>query len=311
MSHELLEFSDEVKYALDSNTPIVALESSIISHGLPYPENIVTGNAVEDIIRSQGAVPATIAIDQGKIHIGIHQTLMQRLATSKEVAKASRRDIAYSLSQRITATTNVAATMYCANLANIPLFVTGGIGSDHMHANENFDISADLVELSSTPITVVCSGAKSILDLPKTLMMLETQGVPIIGYGTDEFPAFYSHSSGIALVHRLDTPEAIASVIHYQRRLNLNNGIIIANPIPLSAEIPDSKIRPIIKQAQRDAQHINGKAITPFLLQRIAELTAGQSLHANQALIKNNALLGAKIALEYKKIQKSLDSNAV
>lgn len=299
MAHELLQLSDEVKLAFDTNKPIVALESSIISHGLPYPENLATATLVEQTMRDLGVVPATIAIFQGKIHIGIDNAIMQHLATEKDIVKASRRDLAFVLSQQLSASTTVSATMYCANLAKIPVFVTAGIGGVHDHANESFDISADLIELSSTPVTVVCSGAKSILDLPKTLEMLETQGVPVIGYGTDEFPAFYSHSSGISLVHRLDTPEAIAAVMHYQRKLLLNNGIIIANPIPKAAEIPDSEIRPIIQQAQRDAQHINGKAITPFLLQRIAELTAGQSLLANRELIKSNAQLGAKIALAY------------
>ena len=302
MAHELLQFSDEVKLAFNTNKPVVALESSIISHGLPYPENLATATMVEQIMRDQDVVPATIAIFQGKIHIGINNVIMQHLAKAKDITKASRRDLAFVLSQQLSASTTVSATMYCANLAKIPVFVTGGIGGVHDHANESFDISADLIELSSTPVTVVCSGAKSILDLPKTLEMLETQGVPVIGYGTDEFPAFYSHSSGIALVHRLDTPEAIAAVMHYQRKLLLNNGIIIANPIPKAAEIPDNEIRPIIQQAQRDAQHINGKAITPFLLQRIAELTAGQSLLANRELIKSNALLGAKIALAYHKV---------
>lgn len=301
MIHELLHLNKEVSIALQTNQPIVALESSIISHGMPYPENLKTANMVEQIIRDQGCVPATIAVFKGKIHIGIDQDIMHHLASSDEVIKASRRDLAYVLSQNRSASTTVAATMFCAHLANLPLFVTGGIGGVHHHANESFDISPDLIELSSTPVTVVCSGAKSILDLPKTLEMLETQGVPVIGYKTDEFPAFYSHSSGIPLVHRLDTVHEIALLMNYQRRLNLTNGIIIANPIPKTAEIPDEQIKPIIKQAQREAGHVNGKAITPFLLQRIAELTAGQSLDANIELIKNNAILGAEIAIAYKK----------
>ncbi len=189
--------------------------------------------------------------------------------------------------------------MFCANLAGLPLFVTGGIGGVHYHAGESFDISADLIELSTTPVTVICSGAKSILDLPKTLEVLETHGVAVVGYKTDEFPAFYSHSSGIPLVHRLDSPEEIAKLMHYQRKLAINNGIVIANPIPKQAEIPVDKIIPIIKQAQKEAKHIHGKAITPFLLQRITDLTAGQSLKANIELIKNNALLGTQIAVAY------------
>ena len=189
--------------------------------------------------------------------------------------------------------------MFCAHVAKLPLFVTGGIGGVHHQVNDSFDISADLIELSSTPVTVVCSGAKSILDLPKTLEMLETHGVAVVGYQTDEFPAFYSHSSGIPLLHRLDSVEDVATMMHYQRQLKLCNGIVVANPIPKSAEIPDNEMNPIIKQAQLDAEHVNGKAITPFLLKRIAELTAGQSLHANIELLKNNAILGAAIAIAY------------
>ncbi len=297
--HELLHLNEEVEHAINAKQPIVALESSVISYGMPYPENIETAKAVEQIIRDQGAVPATIALYQGKIHIGITASIMQNLASNESVIKASRRDIAYVLSRHITASTTVAATMFCAHLAHLPLFVTGGIGGVHHHVNESFDISADLIELSTTPVTVVCSGAKSILDLSKTLEILETQGVPVIGYNTDEFPAFYTHSSGIPLLHRLDEVEDIALMMQYQRKLHLNNGIVIANPIPKAAEIPDDLMMPLIKQAQSEAQHINGKAITPFLLRRIAELTAGQSLRANIELIKSNAELGAKIAIAY------------
>ena len=299
MIHELLHLSEEIQYAVADKQPIVALESSMIAYGMPILDNVTTVRQIEKCIRDQGAIPATIAIHQGKIHIGIDASLMQRLATSPEVIRASRRDLAYVLSRNMSACTTVASTMFCAHLANIPLFVTGGIGGVHHHAAESFDISADLIELSTTPVTVVCSGAKSILDLPKTLEMLETQGVPVVGYQTDEFPAFYSHSSGIPLLHRLDTTDEIARLMVYQRKLCLKNGIVIANPIPKTAEIPDDQIMPIIKQAQREAKHINGKSITPFLLQRIAELSAGQSLHANIELIKSNASLGARIAIAY------------
>ena len=301
MIHQLLHLNDEVTRALQTNQPIVALESSMISHGMPYPENLETAIMVEQTIRDHGAVPATIAVHQGKIHIGVNEHLLQHLAHSGEVIKASRRDLSYVLSQKKTACTTVAATMFCAHLANLPLFVTGAIGGVHHHVNESFDISPDLIELSSTPITVVCSGVKSILDLPKTLEMLETQGVPVIGYNTDEFPSFFSQTSGIPLLHRLNTADEIALLMNYQRGLNLSNGIIIANPIPKTAEIPDDQISPIIKQAQFDVGELNGKTITPLLLQRIAELTAGQSLHANIELIKNNAVLGAEIAMAYKK----------
>lgn len=299
MVHEFLHFNEEVADAINSNRPIVALESTLILQGMPYPDNLATAKLIEQTIRNQGAVPAIICLYNGKIHIGTDEEVLQHIASHANAARASRRDIAYMLSRKISASTTVAATMFCAHLAKLPLFVTGGIGGVHQQVNENFDISADLIELSSTPVTVICSGAKSILDLPKTLEMLETHGVAVIGYQTDEFPAFYSHSSGLPLLHRLDSAEEIATMMHCQQSLQLNNGIVIANPIPKIAEIPDEDITPIIKQAQHDAEHLDGKAITPFLLQRIAELTAGQSLNANIELLKNNALLGAKIAVAY------------
>lgn len=299
MAHELLHFNEEVADAIHAKKPIVVLESTIISHGMPYPDNLAMAHMIEQVIRDNGAIPATIALYQGKIHIGTNASIMQHLASQVDVIKASKRDIAYVLSRNLPASTTVAATMFCANLAKLSLFVTGGIGGVHHLVNDSFDISADLIELSSTPVTVICSGAKSILDLPKTLEMLETHGVAVVGYKTDEFPAFFSHSSGIPLLHRLDSVDAIATMMHYQRKLKLCNGIVVANPIPKTAEIPDNEMNPIIKQAQREAQHINGKAITPFLLKRIAELTAGQSLHANIELLKNNALLGAAIAVAY------------
>lgn len=301
MFHELLHVNEEVQQALQEKKPIVALESTIISHGMPYPENMITAQVVHQLIRDAGAIPATIALHHGKIHIGISDDTLNLLASSEKVIKASRRDIAFVLSQKLTASTTVAAAMFCANLVALPLFVTGGIGGVHTKVAERFDISADLIELSSTPVTVICSGAKSILDLPKTLEMLETHGVAVIGFGTDEFPAFYSHSSGIPLLHRLDTAEDVAELMFIQKRLSLANGLVIANPIPKSAEIPDIDIFPIIKQAQEESQHLKGKSITPFLLNRISELTAGQSLIANIKLIKNNALLGAQIAIEYQK----------
>ncbi|QRN03325.1 pseudouridine-5-phosphate glycosidase [Legionella sp. MW5194] len=299
MFHELRNVHSEVFSAIAHRQPVVVLESTIISHGMPYPDNLATAHLVEQLVREEGAIPATIALHQGKIHIGIDEEIMDRLAQANGVLKASRRDLAYVLSQKLTASTTVAATMYCAYLAGLPLFATGGIGGVHQEVQNSFDISADIIELSSTPMTVVCSGAKSILDLPKTLEMLETHGVAVVGYQTNEFPAFYSHSSGIPLVHRLDNPEDIADMMHYQRRLNIRNGIVVANPIPKHAEIPDSDITPIIEQAHREAQHIQGKAITPYLLQRISDLTAGRSLNANIELIKNNAILGAQIAIAY------------
>ena len=224
---------------------------------------------------------------------------MEHLAENKKVMKASRRDIAYVLSRRMTASTTVAATMFCAHLANLPLFVTGGIGGVHPEVGTSFDISADLIELATTPVTVICSGAKSILDLPKTLEVLETHGVAVIGFATNEFPAFYSRSSGIPVIHRLDTAKEVAKLMIYQRQLQMNNGIVIANPIPVEAEISDDEIMPFIQQAHKEAKNINGQALTPFLLRRIGELTAGRSLEANIELIKSNALLGAQIAIAY------------
>jgi pseudouridine-5'-phosphate glycosidase len=299
MFHELLVLGEEVQDAINEKKPVVALESTIISHGMLYPDNLKTAIEVENILRQQGAIPATIALYQGKIHVGLSKDIMEHLATHTQVKKASRRDIAYVLTQKQTASTTVAATMYCAHLAKLSLFVTGGIGGVHQDVNNSFDISADLIELSTTPITVICAGAKSILDLPKTLEVLETFGVPVIGYTSDEFPAFYSRSSGIPVVHRLDTPEEIANLIHTQRQLNMNNGIVIANPIPSTAEISDAEMMPFIRQAHQEAKKINGKDLTPFLLKRITELTAGKSLEANIALIKNNALLGGQIAVAY------------
>ena len=299
MYHDLLCINEEVHDAINSNKPIVALESTIISHGMPYPENITTAMEVESIIRQQGAVPATIALYQGKIHIGLTKKIIELLAESKDLYKASRRDIAYVLSRKTIASTTVAATMFCAHLANLSVFVTGGIGGVHQNGGDSFDISADLIELSNTPITVICSGAKSILDLPKTLEVLETQGVAVIGYATDEFPAFFSRSSGIPILHRLDSEQEVAELMYFQRQLKMNNGIVIANPIPVESEISDDEIMPFIHQAHKEAKKIKGQALTPFLLKRIGELTAGRSIEANIELIKNNALLGAHIAIAF------------
>ncbi|MFA6302676.1 MAG: pseudouridine-5'-phosphate glycosidase [Legionella sp.] len=299
MFDELVKINEEVQDAINSNKPIVALESTIISHGLHYPHNLNTALEVEQIIRKNGAVPATIALHQGTIRIGLDKATMKQLAEDKNVLKASRRDIAYVLSQSLTASTTVAATMFCANLAGLSVFVTGGIGGVHQNSGENFDISADLIELSITPMTVVCAGAKSILDLPKTLEVLETQGVAVVGYGTDEFPAFYSRSSGIPILHRLDSAEEVAELMFFQKQLNMTNGIVIANPIPIEAELSDDEITPFIQQAHQEAKKIKGQELTPFLLKRIGELTAGRSIQANIELIKNNAQLGARIALAY------------
>ena len=272
---ELIEYHPEVKEALKNDAPIVALESTIISHGMPWPQNLATAALVENLLRERGVTPATIALHGGKIKIGLDEELMTELSQNPDIEKASRRDIAYFLSQSITASTTVAATMFSAHHAGIGIFATGGIGGVHPGVSEHFDISADLKELAKTPVAVVCAGAKSILDLPKTLEVLETNGVPVIGYQTNEFPAFYSRNSGLALVHRLDSPEEIAELILVQQQLKLQNGLIIANPIPEAAEIPDDDIAPLIQQAYLEAENITGKAITPYLLNKLSELSAG------------------------------------
>ncbi len=296
---KILKFSEEVTEALENKKPIVALESTIISHGLPYPENFETANMVENIIREHGATPATIALHQGLVNIGLDGETLKHFAQSQHIHKASRRDIAYMLSQNLSASTTVAATMYCAHLANIHFFVTGGIGGVHHMARESFDISADLIELSKTPMVVICAGAKSILDLSKTLEVLETQGVPVVGYQTQEFPAFYHQKSGLQLSMQVESPKQIAKLLHYQQSLALNNGLLVANPIPKDAEIPAEEINPVIAKARLEEESLQGKEITPLLLAKIAELSQGQSIKANVALIKNNAELGAKAATAY------------
>jgi pseudouridylate synthase len=288
-----------VREALGAGKPVVALESTIITHGMPYPANVETARAVEAVIRDNGATPATIAVLDGKLLAGMDEPTLERLATAKNIGKASRRDLAATLASGGSAGTTVAATMIVAWLAGIPIFATGGIGGVHRGAEETFDISADLIELASTPVTVVCAGAKSILDLPKTLEVLETNGVPVLGYGSDEFPAFFSRTSGHSVDHRFDTPEALARVIGAQRALGLSTGILITNPIPLADALDSATIDPHIAEAVREAEEkgVSRKDLTPFLLQRILELTGGRSLEANIALVKNNAMLAAKVAV--------------
>lgn len=300
MLNQLIEYSPEVTEAIKNRQPIVALESTIISHGMPYPQNIDTAKEVEGIIRENGAVPATIALYQGKIHIGLADEILEYFATAKNIMKASRRDLSYALATQRSASTTVAATMICAKLANIDFFVTGGIGGVHQGAEHSFDISADLTEFAQTPVNVICAGAKSILDLPKTLEYLETQGVQIITYSSNEFPAFYSRQSGLPSPISSNSIDEISQVLCCQKQLGLQNGVIIANPIPVADEIPLSEIVGIIHQANQEAHDITGKAITPFLLQRINELTEGRSLTANIALIKNNARIGAQLAVKHK-----------
>lgn len=295
----MLSIAPEVAAALDDGAAVVALESTIITHGMPYPENLTTARAVEDVVREHGAVPATIALLDGTARVGLDAAALDRLASAEGVAKASRRDLPALASAKGTAGTTVAATMYLAHLAGIGIFATGGIGGVHRGADQTFDISADLDELGATPVMVVCAGAKSILDLPKTLEVLETHGVPVIGVGTDEFPAFFSRTSGLPVDHRVDTPEELAAVLAAHHAYGMRGGVLVANPIPLADALDGSDIDARIEQAVADAEvdGVTRKEVTPYLLERLNELTGGRSLTANIALIKNNAALAARTAV--------------
>ena len=298
-SSQYLTFAPEVAEALARGRPIVALESTIITHGMPWPQNVETARAVEDVVRAAGATPATIAVLAGRIHIGLTGAELETLGRARDVMKVSRADLAACLALGRTGATTVAATMIGADLAGIQVFATGGVGGVHRGAETSFDISADLAEFSLTPVTVVAAGAKAILDLPKTLEVLETYGVPVIAYGQDDFPAFWSRSSGLKAPLRMDSPAQIASAHQMRAALGIAGGQLVANPIPPDAEIPRTVITPVIEQALTEAaaKGIAAKAVTPFLLQRIFELTEGRSLTANIALVKNNARLAAAIAL--------------
>lgn len=295
----LYTHSPEVAAALDAGRAVVALESTIITHGMPWPRNLETARQVEQAVRDAGAIPATIAVLDGQLHIGLTDAELERLAQARGVAKLSRADLAVCMAQGGTGATTVAATMIAAELAGIEVFATGGIGGVHKGAETSFDISADLQELAATRVSVVAAGAKAILDLPKTLEVLETLGVPVIAYGQDAFPAFWSRDSGLQAPLRMDSPDQIARAHRMRSRLDLPGGQLIANPIPPAAEIPLTELAPIIAQATEDAtsRGITGKAVTPFLLQRIFDLTQGASLEANIALVLNNARLGAEVAL--------------
>lgn len=294
----VLIFSEEVAKAMEEKRPIVALESTIISHGMPYPQNVQTAKEVEQVIRDNGAVPATIAILDGNIKIGLNDKELEFLGTSNEIEKVSRRDLPYIVAMKKHGATTVAATMICAHMAGIQVFATGGIGGVHRGAEQTMDISADLQELAQTNVAVVCAGAKSILDLGLTLEYLETHGVPIIGYQTKTLPAFYSRTSPFAVDYRLDTPEDIAKFIETKWALGLNGGIVIANPVPEMHALEESYIHSVIEAALQEAEEkqITGKAVTPFLLDKVKTLTGGKSLEANIALVKNNAALAANIA---------------
>jgi pseudouridine-5'-phosphate glycosidase len=287
-----------VAEARHAGVPVVALESTIITHGMPYPQNLETATRVEAELRREGAVPATIAVLDGEIRVGLEPETLDRLAKARDVAKLSRADLAVCLARGDTGATTVAATMICAARAGIAVFATGGIGGVHRGAEDSFDISADLHELAQTPVTVVAAGAKAILDLPKTLEVLETLGVPVIATGQPGFPAFWSRESGLAAPLRIDDPARIAAAHAMRAALGLPGGQLVANPIPAADEIPASVLAPLIAEAQADADRhgITGKAVTPYLLQRLYELTKGRTLAANIALVLNNARLAARIA---------------
>lgn len=296
------DFKEEVKEALEEGRPVVALESTIIAHGMPYPENLEVAREVEKIIREYGVVPATIAIIEGKIKIGLTKGELEFMATSKDILKASRRDLAVIAAKGLNGATTVAATMVVAERAGIKVFATGGIGGVHRGAEKTFDISADLQELARTPVAVVCSGAKAILDLPLTKEYLETMGVPILGFRTDEFPAFYCRESGLKVDYVVNDEKEAAGIIRAMQDLGLGGGIIIANPVPEEFALSMEYMNEMIEQAVRAAEKegIKGKKLTPYLLNKIRELTGGKSLKANIELVKNNARVAAKIAYELK-----------
>ncbi len=294
-----LQLSPEVLQAQSEGRPVVALESTIIAHGMPWPQNLQTAQAVEAAVRAQGAVPATIAILDGRFCIGLDHSQLERVAQDPSMLKASRRDIAYAMAQRRNAATTVSATMIGAHLAGIEVFVTGGIGGVHREASSTFDISADLQELARTPVAVVCAGAKSILDIGLTLEYLETHGVPVLSREQDAFAAFYTRDSGFKADHRLDSAQEQARFIRAHWGLGLGSGVVLSNPIPPPSAIEPAEMDAWIAQALRDAQSagIQGKATTPFLLARIKDLSEGRSLVANQALVLHNARVGAELAV--------------
>ncbi len=300
---QYLSITDEVQKALDENRPVVALESTIISHGMPYPQNVEMAKEVEQIVRDNGAVPATIAIIDGKIKIGLTDEELEIMANTDGVAKVSRRDMAQVVATKQLGATTVASTMICAEMAGIRFFVTGGIGGVHRGVEETMDISADLEELAQTNVVVICAGAKSILDLDKTMEYLETKGVPVIGYRTEELPAFFTRESGIKLNAASDSVEEIAEIARVKYELNLDGGIVVANPIPEEHAMDKDYIDGVINEAVKEAgeRGIHGKDSTPFLLSKVVESTEGKSLETNIQLVKNNAVIGTKIAVNYHK----------
>ena len=298
-----LDIHPEVEIAINEKLPIVALESSIISHGMPYPNNVETALMVEDTVRANKAIPATIAIINGRLKVGLTNKEIEFLATNDEVRKISRRDLAIAVSKKLSGSTTVASTMIIANLAKIAVFATGGIGGVHRDAEKTFDISADLEELSKTNVCVVCAGAKAILDIGLTLEYLETKGVPVIGYKTSELPAFYSSISGFNVDYRIETASDIAEILKTKWNLSIKGGVLVTNPIPKTFELESVMMNEAINTAiiEADKEKIVGKEITPYLLAKVNEITQGKSLNANIKLIQNNAALAAKIALYYLK----------
>lgn len=295
---DTLVISDQVRAALDAGRAVVALESTILTHGMPWPENLEMAREVEEIIRREGAEPATIAVIDGILRIGLPPEDLEKLAWTRDALKLSRADLAFAVAQSVTGATTVAATMIAAHLAGIRVFATGGIGGVHRGAETSFDISADLEELARTPVIVVAAGAKAILDIPKTLEVLETRGVPVVTFGADEFPAFWSRSSGLPSPLRLDDPAAVAEFQRMREALGIAGGMLLANPIPPEDEIPAELMNRHIESALRSAAAagITGKAVTPWLLDEIFSLTSGDSLRANIALVRNNAALAAAVA---------------
>ena len=298
---QYLDIHPDVKLALEEGRPVVALESTIISHGMPYPQNVETARKVEQIVRDAGAVPATIAIIDGRLKAGITDDELEFFGKSDDILKASRRDIPFIVANKLNGATTVASTMIIAALAGIKVFVTGGIGGAHRGAQETFDISADLMELAQTDVAVVCAGAKSILDIGLTLEYLETHGVPVIGYQTDDFPAFYTRTSGFGVDFNAANPDEVASAMKVKWDLGLKGGMVIANPIPVEHAMDDVKITTAIENALKEADElgISGKETTPFLLGKIKDITAGKSLESNIELVYNNARVGSEIAKQY------------
>jgi pseudouridine-5'-phosphate glycosidase len=298
----LLYTSREVRAALETGQPVVALESTVVAHGLPYPANLETAREMETAIREQGAVPATIAILHGQLHVGLTESELEFLATARNIRKVSRRDLPVVVAQQSDGATTVAATATIAAWAGIEVFSTGGIGG--VHRNAPFDVSNDLPTLAAVPVAVICSGAKAILDLPATLEWLETAGVPVVGYGTDELPAFYSRQSGLRVDIRVDRPQEAAAILRATRQLGLPGGILVVVPVPEADELPIERVEPLIVAAlaEAKARRIEGNAVTPFLLKWLAQETGGASLKANVALLKNNAAVAAQIAAALKSL---------